>query len=153
MDYQNQVWKLVARYVAREQDREDLFQEVFLAIHRALPRFRGEATLSTWIYRLTVNTAINFLKKQNCYKGLKDLLVKLHIAEVVEPWQTDDLTLFKPLEKLNPQQRMIVLLADVEEYKLEEIAQIMKLPIGTVKSTLHRAREILKKEVEKHGWL
>ena len=147
------VWRLVSRYVARQQDREDLFQEVFLKVHQALPRFRGDSAPGTWLYRITVNTAINYVKKQQRYKLLTDLLAKLRFEESIPTSDVEATSLLKPLEKLNPQQRTILLLADVEEKKLEEIAQLLGLPLGTVKSNLHRAREIVKKEVKKNGEL
>lgn len=152
-DSKDKVWKLVSRYVLVREDREDLFQEIYLSVHRALPRFRGESSIHTWIYKITVNTAINYAKKQSRYKWIKKMLGGLRtIEEEVQDIATDIQT-FKPLEKLNPWQRMVLLLSDVEEKKLEEIAEILKIPIGTVKSNLHRAREIIKKEVKKNGEL
>lgn len=147
------VWRLVSKYVFSREDREDLFQEIFLKVHRALPRFRGEAALNTWIYKIAVNTALNYLNRQNRFRWAKQMLSNLRIVEDEAPEPATDLEELKPLKKLNPQQRMVLLLAEVEEKKLEEIAEIMKIPIGTVKSTLHRAREIIKKEVRENGGL
>lgn len=145
------VWKLVSKYVSTKEDREDLFQEIFLRIHNALHRFRGESALTTWVYRIAVNTSINFVNKHNRYKWLKKI-IGIEKEETVEaPKIENDIKLFKPLEKLNPQQKMILLLSEVEDKKLGEISEMMKLPVGTVKSNLHRAREIIKKEVEKNG--
>ncbi|MFA6548319.1 MAG: RNA polymerase sigma factor [Candidatus Margulisiibacteriota bacterium] len=149
-EHKDKVWSLTSRYVSSQADKEDLFQEVFLKIHQALPKFRGESALSTWIYRITVNTALNFLEKRSRQKKLLDLLSRFSLHEAEEPVEFND-AVWKPLEKLNPQQRMILLLSDVEERKLEEIGTLLKLPLGTVKSTLHRAREIIKKEVMKNG--
>lgn len=152
-DRKDDVWRLASKYVFSQQDREDLFQEVFLNIHKALPRFRKEASVNTWVYRITVNTAINYLKKKNRYQWLKKMLDGMrHIGEEMQDVPTD-VQLLKPLEKLNPQQRMILILADIEEKKLDEIAEALKMPVGTVKSNLHRAREIVKKEVSKNGGL
>ena len=150
-DHKENVWKLVSKYVAQQQDREDLFQEVFLAIHRALPRFREEAAVGTWIYRIAVNTSINYLKKQKRNKMLKTVLAGMRIIEAEKGEGIPDISLLKPLEKLNPQQKMILILSDVEEKKHGEIAEMMDLPLGTIKSNLHRAREIVRKGVEKNG--
>jgi RNA polymerase sigma-70 factor, ECF subfamily len=152
-EHKENVWRLVSRYVFTREDREDLFQEAFLNIHKALPRFRGEAAVGTWIYRITVNSALNHLKKRDRHKKAIQLLSTLRIIETEEPAAGDGAWLEKPLARLNPRQRMIVMLADVEEKKLEEIAQLMSLPLGTVKSTLHRAREILKKELNQNDRL
>ena len=147
--HKNSVWRLVARYVFNREDREDLFQEVFLRIHTALPNFRGEAKLETWLYRITINTSMNYVNRQNRSQKLKQFLANLRIIEELEAPEIDELSL--PLSKLNTQQRMIVLLSDVEDRSLEEIASMTGLPLGTVKSNLHRAREIVKKEVIKDG--
>jgi len=148
-NHKEMVWKLISRYVFSREDREDLFQEVFLNIHNALPKFRGEANVETWLYRITINAAINYVKKQNFNRKLQQILESLRIVEEISPAEIDELSL--PLAKLNPRQRMILLLAEVEEKSLEEIAETMGLPVGTVKSNLHRAKEIIKKEVVKDG--
>lgn len=147
------VWSLLSRYVFFQQDREDLFQEVFINVHEALPKFRGESSVNTWIYKITVNTAINYVNKQNRFKALKRALGSLRIIEEESIQVSADINELKPLAKLNSQQRMILLLSDIEEIKLDEIAEMMRLPIGTVKSNLHRAREIVKKEVIENGGL
>ena len=147
------VWKLISKYVFSREDREDLFQEIFLSVHKALPRFRGEAAINTWIYKIAVNTALNHIKKQGRYKWIKNTLSNLRIIEWELQETKSDIQEMKPLEKLNPQQRMILLLAEVEEWKLEEIAEMMSVPVGTVKSNLHRAREIVKKEVKENEGL
>jgi len=141
------VWSLVSRYASNQQDREDLFQEVFFKIHKGLGKFRGDSSLETWIYRIAVNTAMNHLKKHKRLEAFKDFLAGLKLVERVEEPELPDAAIWKPLEKLNPLQRTVLLLSDVEEKKLEEIASLLKLPIGTVKSNLHRAREIVRKEL------
>jgi RNA polymerase sigma-70 factor, ECF subfamily len=152
-DHRELVWRLVTKYVAGQHDREDLFQEVFLKVHQALPRFRGESALETWLYRLTVNTAINYVKKQQRYRLFHQLLAGLRLEASIPTSDVEATNLLKPLEKLNPRQRTILLLADVEEKKLEEIAVLLNVPVGTVKSNLSRAREIMKKELKKDGGL
>ncbi|MFA5113916.1 MAG: sigma-70 family RNA polymerase sigma factor [Candidatus Margulisiibacteriota bacterium] len=153
LDHKDQVWRLVNKYVAGQHDREDLFQEVFLKVHQALPKFRGDSSLETWLYRLTVNTAINYVKKQKRYKLFSVLLAGLRFEESIPTSDVEATSLLKPLEKLNPRQRTILLLADVEEYKLEEIARLMELPVGTVKSNLARSRAIMQKELKQNDRL
>lgn len=149
------VWRLVSRYVGSQHDREDLFQEVFLKISKAFPKFRGEAKIETWIYRISANTAINFVKKQQRYSWFKKTLEWIGKEEEEEKEREEDKeeVLFRPLKKLNPKQRMILFLAEVEERKLEEIGGMLGLPVGTVKSNLHRAKEILKKELKDYDKL
>ena len=147
-DYKDRVWRMTFRYVAHNPDREDVFQEVFINIHRALPKFRGDSKIETWIYRIVANTAINYLKKKNRHKRIKDTLKNLRVINEDAPAFAEDGILHKPLQKLNPQQRMILLMSDVEELKLGEISEILNLPVGTIKSNLFRAREIIKKELK-----
>jgi RNA polymerase sigma-70 factor (ECF subfamily) len=149
--YKELVWKLISKYASNRQDREDLFQEVFLKIHQGLKKFRGEAAPETWIYRIAINTSITHLKKQKRKETFHNVLKLLHVADEVDAPEPKDDSVWKPLAKLNPLQRSILLLADVEEKKLEEIADWLKIPLGTVKSNLHRAREIIKKELGKNG--
>lgn len=148
-DQKQKVWKLAARFVNSRPDQEDLFQEIFLKINKALPKFRGEASLNTWIFRLAVNTALNFIKKQKRYRALKDLLSWFR-PEEMPGTRIPEEQISLPLDKLSPQQRMILMLSDVEELKLEEISRLLGLPVGTVKSNLHRSREIIKKELMKN---
>ena len=145
------VWNLVSKFVFTQQDREDLFQEVFINIHKGLKGFREDSALTTWIYRVASNTAINHVNKKNRYKSLINLLHLQRHVEAEPQYDPADLEDLQPLKKLNPRQRMILILADVEEKKLEEIAAIMGIPSGTVKSNLFRAREIIRKEVVKNG--
>ena len=149
--FREKVWRLVSKYVSGQHDREDLFQEVFLKIHQALPGFRGESELSTWIFRITANSAINFLKKQRRHDLFRQILGGFRHTEAEEEKKDTDDSLFKLLDRLNPRQKMILLMADVEEIKLDEISAILKIPVGTVKSNLSRAREIIKKELKKNG--
>ncbi|OGC22698.1 hypothetical protein A2291_01060 [candidate division WOR-1 bacterium RIFOXYB2_FULL_42_35] len=142
------VWRLVSRFVVTKEDREDLFQEVFIRIYRALGKFKGQSKLETWLYRLTTNTAINYLNKQKRIRRVKELLEKMRIISSVEDKEPEiEGSLLRPLEKLNSKQKMILLLAEVEELPLAQIAENMNIPIGTVKSNLNRAKEIMRKSL------
>ena len=146
--YKERVWRHVSRYVSRHHDREDLFQEVFVRIYQALPSFRGEAKLETWLFRVTANTAFNYLKKQKRFAKAREILGNLRLIDS-EPINEVDSPgyLLQPLEKLNERQRAILILVEVEEFKLAEVAEMLTVPLGTVKSNLNRAKEILKKEL------
>ena len=149
--YKERVWRHVSRYVSRHHDREDLFQEVFVRIYRALPKFRGEAKIETWLFRITANTAFNYLKQQKRWAKVREVLSNLKLIEK-EPSCEIDLAqhLLQPLDKLNERQRQILILVEVEEFKLAEVAEQLTIPLGTVKSNLNRAKEIIKKELTKN---
>lgn len=141
----------MSKYINSQADREDIFQEIFVKIYKALPKFRGDAALGTWIYRITVNEAISFLNRQKRQHWFKQILSGFRQLEVGPPELKEDQSWRKILDHLNARQKMVLLLADVEERPLKEIAELLKLPAGTVKSNLHRAREIVKKELMKNG--
>ena len=149
-EHKSVVWRLVSRYVAGHHDKEDLFQEAFLNIHKALPRFRGDSALSTWIYRVTVNTSLNYLKKIKRHKKIQQVMLGLRVVHVSAPSVEPDKAIWKPLEKLIPRQKMVLLLVEVEDKSLEETAKILDVPIGTIKSNLHRAKEIVRKELKQN---
>ncbi|MFA5878908.1 MAG: RNA polymerase sigma factor [Candidatus Margulisiibacteriota bacterium] len=151
LENKDKIWHLISKYVYLKEDKEDLFQEIFINIHKALPKFRSASTIETWIYKITVNTAINYIRKQKRYKWVISIFGNLRATEHAKESEKNETQILKLLDKLNPQQRMILLLSDIEEKKLGEIAKIMKMPIGTIKSNLHRARQILKKSLLEKG--
>lgn len=147
----NNVWNLISKYSFTKEDREDIFQEVFFNVHKALPRFRGDSQINTWVYKIAVNAAIDHVNRQKRHRMIVNVLGTLRVIDP-EPVETGpDIEELKPLEKLSPRQRMVLLLSDVEDKKMDEISSIMNIPAGTVKSNLHRAREIVRKEILKDG--
>ena len=150
-EQKSMVWRLVSRYVPLKQDREDLCQEVFLKVFKSLKHFRGEASVKTWVYRITVNTSLSYLKKKKRNEALMSALSVFNVFSADDKQIELDEDVFKPLGKLNPRQRMVLILADIEDQSLDNIADMLNVPVGTVKSNLHRAREIVKKELEKNG--
>ncbi len=152
--YQLKIIKLISRYVHDPNEALDVSQEAFLKAYRALPGFRGESAFYTWLYRIAINTAKNYLVAQSRrppgsdidaqeaeqYEGqsfLKEyetperLLLKDEIAA----------TVFKVIEELPEDLRTAITLRELEGMSYEEIAQTMGCPIGTVRSRIFRARE------------
>ena len=150
-NHKKEVWGLVSKYVPDQADREDLFQEVFLKIYKALAGFRAESTLKTWIFRITVNTSLNYLKRKKRQRKLLDILGGFRLIDVEEKNDEVVEVALQPLAKLNPKQKMILLLVEVEEKSLMEVSVLLRLPVGTVKSNLHRAKEIVKKELNENA--
>jgi RNA polymerase sigma-70 factor, ECF subfamily len=151
-EHREMVWKLVSKYVFQQSDKEDLFQEVFLNVYRSLNGFREDSAVGTWIFRIAVNTSINYVKNQQRRRKLQEVFQGFRHLWSYEPAVvTGGDPMFEPLKKLNPRQRMILLLAEVEERKLEDIAKAMNISVGTVKSNLYRAKETIKKEVKRNG--
>lgn len=165
--YERRVFGLVFRMLGNREEAEDLAQEVFVQVFKAIDQFRGDARLSTWVYRIAVNLCKNRSKylsrrhtnKQDDIDALgdrapmstakgttagsiarpDDLLVGMQVERVVQ----------QAIDSLEPEFREALILRDVEDLSYEEIAQITGLPDGTVKSRIHRARTQLKAAIER----
>lgn len=154
--YQRLVTHFVFRLIPVGPEREDICQDVFLKVYQHLNRFRFESSLSTWIGRITYNTCLNYLDK-------KKLLLYDDLGDVDKSFEPVDDEKARPdfdyadkeisgilkgeIEKLSPIYRAIVTLFHLEEMSYAEIADIMKMPEGTIKSYLFRARKQLKEKL------
>ncbi len=167
LSYERRVFALVFRMLGNRHEAEDLAQEVFVQVFKAIDQFRGDAKLSTWIYRIAVNLCKNkskYLARRHA--GEQDDVdamverVPLSAAkgvsvgdisrpdELVEGMQLERVVK-KAIAQLEPDFREVLVLRDVEDLSYEEIAAITGLPDGTVKSRIHRARGQLRALVEK----
>lgn len=166
--YERRVFALVHRMLGRREEAEDISQEVFVQVFKAIHQFRGEAKLSTWIYRIAVNLCKNramYLARRHAGEEdeLEERLEERHsmdrakgatVGAIARP---DELARGKQLEAIVGQAilamdaefREVLVLRDVEDMSYEEIAEIIGAPQGTVKSRLHRARAQLKEAIER----
>ncbi len=154
--YQRLVSHIVFRIIPNDEDRRDICQDVFIKIHRSLGSFRHESKLSTWIGRVAYNRCLNYLEKKKLplYEDLcqEGETVDSVIGSAVRP---DEYTenrdrsarLCHEIAGLPAQFRTIVTLYHLDEMTYHEIGDIMKLPEGTVKSYLFRARKLLKERL------
>ncbi len=158
--YQHKVAKLVSRYVRDRGEIEDVTQETFIKAYRAINGFRGDSAFYTWLYRIAVNTAKNYLESQGRRPPGTDL--ELEGAELLaqgEPLRdvatperhllTDEIaaTVRRAINALPPDLRMAITLREIEGLSYEEIAEVMDCPIGTVRSRIFRAREAIDHEL------
>jgi RNA polymerase sigma-70 factor (ECF subfamily) len=131
-----------------EHEREDACQEVFMAIYRSLARFRGDARLSTWIYRIAARGANRLVQRRRMHALLSALLLREPppapgpdpAEKTARVHLLDDL-----LKRLNPKKRMVLVLFEIEGLPIEEIAKVVGCPENTVWSRLHHARTELTK--------
>lgn len=159
--YQRKLARLLSRMVRDPAEVEDISQEAFIKAYRALPQFRGESAFYTWLYRIAVNTAKNYLvargrraptttefnseEAENFEDGemLRDIstpdaeLQTKQIAEAVN----------QAVEALPEELRTAITLREIEGLPYEEIAQMMDCPIGTVRSRIFRAREAIAEKI------
>jgi RNA polymerase sigma-70 factor (ECF subfamily) len=137
-------------------DVEDLVQEVFLAAQRALPGFRGEAKVTTWLYGIASRTVLVHLRKRWRYRRLRDAL-GLHIAATpassTMPLETRDTLrqVWRCLARLSPKKRAVYVLCEIEGIAGEEVAAALGLPLNTVWTRLHHARRELWRELAAAG--
>jgi RNA polymerase sigma-70 factor (ECF subfamily) len=153
--YQRKLLRLVSRLVRDPAEAEDVAQEAFIKAYRALPSFRGESAFYTWLYRIGVNTAKNWLianrrraptttemdnAEAESY-GESDLLRDVDTPERVLMSKQIANTVNQAMAELPEELRTAVTLREIEGLSYEEIAQVMDCPIGTVRSRIFRARE------------
>jgi RNA polymerase sigma-70 factor (ECF subfamily) len=152
--YQYKIIKLISRYVHDPSEALDVAQEAFLKAYRALPGFRGESAFYTWLYRIAINTAKNYLVAQGRrppgsdidaqeaeqYEG-QSFLKEYETPERVLLKDEIEAAVFKAIEELPEDLRTAITLRELEGMSYEEIAHTMGCPIGTVRSRIFRARE------------
>lgn len=142
------VYNVAYRIVYNREDAEELTQEVFLNIYRNLKNFRFQSSFKTWVYRITANCAINYSKKMSRERNRKK-----EYYENLNPWhllaasransESHKEAIDLLLKTLNPDQRMCIVLRNIEGLSYRQIADTLKIGINTVRSRLKRAREKL----------
>jgi RNA polymerase sigma-70 factor (ECF subfamily) len=159
--YQRKLARLLSRFIRDPAEVEDVTQEAFIKAYRALPAFRGDSAFYTWLYRIGINTAKNYLMAMGRRaptsteveaeeaegfeeaEQLRDintpesLLLSNEIAETVN----------STIEKLPEELRTAIQLREIEGMSYEDIAQVMNCPIGTVRSRIFRAREAIAQQL------
>ncbi|MEZ5589470.1 MAG: RNA polymerase sigma factor RpoE [Gammaproteobacteria bacterium] len=158
--YQFKIIKLISRYVHDPNEALDIAQEAFLKAYRALPGFRGESAFYTWLYRIAINTAKNYLVAQGRRPPGSDidaqeaeqfdgqsLLKEYETPERLLLKDEIEATVFQAIEDLPDDLRTAITLREFEGMSYEEIAQTMGCPIGTVRSRIFRAREAIDKKL------
>lgn len=156
-NYQRLVLHIVGRVTRREEDVEDICQEVFIKVFRKIKRFRGESKLSTWIATIAYNTSISYVRKlvrwgEQSYDE-KPALIAFEMDDtlnqkVVEKEEAKQYLMLM-IERLPVNYRTVLTLYHLEEFSYKEIEQITGIPEGTIKSYLSRARKLLKGKLEK----
>lgn len=154
-EYQTAVYRLALR-MCGESGAEDAAQEAFVAAWRGLPRFRGECRFSTWLYRLTTNAAIDYLRreqKQRTDGDLDDLPLADDSPSPQEQAERSETQqrVRKALAALSEEHRQILLLRYMQELDYGEIAQTLHISEGTVKSRINRAKARLRELLAQEG--
>jgi RNA polymerase sigma-70 factor, ECF subfamily len=166
--HRDRVFNITYRMLGRRDEAEDVAQEVFITVFKQIDNFRGDSKFSTWLYRVAVNHCKNRIKYlarrhdrdkdefdetsqgSSSGNGAIGTTVPSSPDRALEGAQMEKV-LAEAINSLDDEQRLVVILRDVEDLSIEEICAITELPDGTVKSRLHRARLVLRKKLQRHG--
>ena len=160
--YEHRIYNIAYRMMGNPDDAMDVAQEALLKIYRSFKKFKNQSTFSTWIYRVTVNTCLDELRKKK--KGFllhlndeegsgKDIMDSSSdsLPEVSYERKERLKSLQKAILELVPDYRSVIVLRDIQGFSYEEIAEILHCPLGTVKSRINRARAELRKKLSEFG--
>jgi RNA polymerase sigma-70 factor (ECF subfamily) len=158
--YQNRVVKVIARYIRDQSEVYDVAQEAFIKAYRALPNFRGDSAFYTWMYRIAINTAKNYLVAQG--RRMPNVDIEAQEAEqfdgvsALKEYATPEhlllrdeveSTIYSTIEQLPEDLRTAITLREIDGLSYEDIADAMGCPVGTVRSRIFRAREAIDKKL------
>jgi RNA polymerase sigma-70 factor (ECF subfamily) len=159
--YKNSVYSLVLRMVRNSQEAEDLTQEAFIKAFNSLASFNEEYAFSTWLYKIATNNCIDFFRKRKLQTYSLDKPIQYKDSEIQHEIPDPDLNpeksimaternklIKEAINKLPEKYHRAILLRHSEEKSYEEIAEILGLPLGTVKARIFRAREMLNKTLK-----
>lgn len=160
LKYEHKIVNLVMRYVRDPETALDISQEAFIKAYRALPRFRGDSAFYTWLYRIAVNTAKNYLASQRRRPmdveldlqdpeqyGLHAKLKETDTPEAISLSRELQEILERAIHALPDDLRTAIILRELDGMSYEEIAETMDCPVGTVRSRIFRARDAIGKKI------
>lgn len=151
LKYKTLVYRVVYRLLRIQEDVDDAVQQTFIEVYKSLPGYEGKSKFTTWLYRIAVNVSIQHLRKRRSdtfsdfdpeilpSESNKDNLEHLELHKQIET----------ALDAIPIKKRIVVVLHDIEERTMEEIAAILNIPLGTVKSRLFHGRDEMRKKLQK----
>lgn len=161
--YENKVYTVAYRFLGNHADASDLAQETFLRLYQALPRFRGESSFMTWLYRITANACRDEIRRQQRYNVISldgetgnngsQVISQVHShdpspEEAAERKEFNEMVQ-QCLNNLSDEHRLVLVMREIQGMAYEEIADVLKCSLGTVKSRLSRARQAFKEKFSK----
>ncbi len=156
--YQHRIFNLVYRMVQNYEEASEITQEAFLAAWQGLPSFRGEARFATWLYRIAYNCALKQLEARKRDKALQaalqaeqaldDLDIRQKQPDARLDARERQAVVQEQLSSLPAKYRIVLVLRHLQEMTYEEMAEILKMPVGTIKTHLFRARNLLKQRLQ-----
>jgi len=155
--YQRRIFNLVYRMLQHYEEAAEITQETFLAAWQGLPAFRGDARFSTWLYRIAYNCCLKQLEQRKRDKALQIALQAEQFLEDADNDKRPDAELDahdrqalvqEHLSQLPAKYRIVLILRHLQDMTYEEMAEILTIPIGTIKTHLFRARNLLKQRLQ-----
>ena len=150
--YSERLYWHVRRFVLSHEDTDDLLQDIFLKIWTALPSFRGEAQLYTWVYRIATNETLNFLRRQKVraalqFRRIDDVMEERIDADPYFNGSAAERALSKAIARLPEKQRSVFIMRYYEDMSYEEIAAVTGTSVGALKASFHIAQEKVRAEL------
>lgn len=149
--YQHHVYNIAYRMMGNEHDASDLAQESLIKVFRSIASYKGKSTLSTWIYRITMNTCLDELRKKNKINkhiSYTNILLNLEDGSPSPEErmlnQEKNVYIQKAIFQLSEEYRAVIVLRDIQGFSYDKIGEILDISLGTVKSRISRARKLLK---------
>ena len=156
-EYENQIYSLCVSIVKNREEAIDLVQDTFYLAFKNLSSFKGNSKFSTWLYRIAYNLSISRVRRKNNFLSLdgvfedgKELDIEDETSDIWLSIDEEEIKIMieEGMRKLKPWERAIIELRDIKNLNYDEIAEVLGIPMGTVKSRLNRARSHLKKIIE-----
>ena len=158
--YQDRLYNTVYRLLDNAEDAQDVVQEAFLHAYQSLDSFKGDSLFFTWLYRIAVNTAISLKRKRRVVLSIDGArngeagVDPLDPSEATRPGhaleqQEQERRIRRALGRLSAEHRAVLVMKDMEGQKYETMAEVLEVPIGTIRSRLHRARLELRELLER----
>lgn len=146
--YQDRLFNSVVRLLDNPEDGRDVVQDAFLQAYQSLGLFKGESLFFTWLYRIAINSAITLKRKQKAVMRISLEGVEANVADAAESNRPgfalelaeDEQRVHQALRKLSPEHRAVLVMKELEGMKYQQIADVLQVPVGTVRSRLSRAR-------------
>lgn len=154
--HQRLVFNIVLRMLQDYEEASEISQEAFFAAWQGLPAFRGEARFATWLYRIAYNCALKQLEQHKRERSLQTAMAAEQMLEGINKQKgTEDMLelhalqaiVREQIEKLPDKYRIVLILRHLQEKTYEEMAEILSMPVGTIKTHLFRARHLLKQRL------
>jgi RNA polymerase sigma-70 factor (ECF subfamily) len=156
--YQNRLYSALVRFLQKSEDARDVLQDTFVSAFTNAKNFKGNSRFYTWMYRIAMNHAIDLHRRKKPRQTLSiysedqtDLTnAKLETQPVNQLEREEDRQLIqRALALLSPEHRAVLVMKEIDDLRYEEIAEVLEVPVGTVRSRLHRARMEMKDILEK----